>query len=144
MVDNARHDVAYGEDSIILKTTVGFLYPIMMLFGFYVILNGQDTPGGGFQGGGVLAAIFVARFVVHPVDDTDRERLHVMQRTFIALILLTPIVVLFTGFVTRFPEYNGAYLTLMNVLIGLQVGVELGVAVLRFGFFEGVGQTWHL
>jgi hypothetical protein len=78
------------------------------------------------------------------VDDTDRERLHVMQRTFIALILLTPIVVLFTGFVTRFPEYNGAYLTLMNVLIGLQVGVELGVAVLRFGFFEGVGQTWHL
>lgn len=143
MTDISR-DVAYGEESIILKTTVGLLYPVMMLFAFYVILNGQDTPGGGFQGGGVLASVFVARFIIHPVDDTDRGRLHTMQRVFIALILLTPMLVLFTGFVTRYPEYSGAYLTLMNVLIGLQVGVELGVAVLRFGFFQGVGQTWRL
>ena len=143
MTDAGRH-ASYGEESIILTTTIGLLYPVMMLFAFYVILNGQDTPGGGFQGGGVLASIFVARFVIYPVDDMDRERLHVMQRVFIALILLTPILLLFTGFVTRYPEYHRVYLTLMNVLIGLQVGVELGVAVLRFGFFQGIGQTWHL
>ena len=141
---DAGVDITYGEESIILRTTVGLLYPIMLLFGFYVILNGQDTPGGGFQGGGVLASVFVARFIVHPVDDTDREALHLMQRIFISLILLTPVVALFTGLVTRHPEYREAYLVLMNVLIGLQVGVELGVAVLRFGFFQGVGKTWHL
>jgi multicomponent Na+:H+ antiporter subunit B len=143
MSDFSR-DVAGDDESAILKITIGLLYPVMILFGFYLILNGQDTPGGGFQGGGVLASIFVARFIIHPVDDTDRALLHTMQRIFIMLILLTPVVVLFTGFVTRYPEYHRAYLTLMNVLIGLQVGVELGVAVLRFGFFQGVGQTWHL
>ena len=137
-------DAAVRDESIILRMVVGLLYPFIMLFGFHVILNGHYTPGGGFQGGSVLASIFVARFVVYPVEDTDAEAMHSVQRAFLALILVAPMILLFTGFVARFPEYRSAYLTLMDVLIGVQVGLGLGVAVLRFAFFQGVGQTWHL
>ena len=137
-------DTAVGSESIILQLIVGLLYPFMLLFGFYVILNGHYTPGGGFQGGSVLASLFVARYVVYPVEDTDTEVLHAIQRVFLSLILIAPTVLLFTGLVARLPHYRGLYLTTMDVLIGVQVGFGLGVAVLRFAFFQGVGKTWRL
>jgi multicomponent Na+:H+ antiporter subunit B len=132
------------EQSLILEYVIGFLYPFMLMLGFYLIMNGHHTPGGGFQGGSVLAALFVARYVVFPVNDMNSEGLHTIQRVFLALILLTPMLLLFSGFVHRYPQFRSSYLVLMNVLIGLQVGLELGVAVLRFAFFEGVGKVWRL
>lgn len=132
------------EQSLILQVVIGFLYPFMLLLGFYVILNGHYTPGGGFQGGSVLASLFIARYVVFPVSDTDPERLHAFQRIFLAAIVLAPIMVLFTEVVNHNPRFQPLYLTLMDILIGVQVGFGLGVAVLRFAFFEGVGKTWRL
>ncbi|TVR05014.1 MAG: sodium:proton antiporter [Spirochaetaceae bacterium] len=137
-------DIVPGEESIILQMIVALLYPFMLLFGFYVIINGHYTPGGGFQGGSVLASLFVARYVIYPVEDTDSEVLHAIQRVFLSLILVAPMVLLFTGIVTRNPELRTLYLTTMDILIGVQVGLGLGVAILRFAFFEGVGKTWHL
>ena len=132
------------EQSLILQIVIGFLYPFMLLLGFHVIVNGHYTPGGGFQGGSVLAALFVARYVVFPVDDTSPETLHAFQRVFLAAILLAPLILLFPGLINRYPQWRSSYLTLMDILIGVQVGFGLGVAVLRFAFFEGVGKTWQL
>lgn len=132
------------EQSLILQMVIGFLYPFILLLGFHVILNGHYTPGGGFQGGSVLASLFIARYVVFPVDDTSPESLHAFQRVFLAAIVVAPLMLLFTGVVNRYPDYRSLYLTLMDILIGVQVGFGLGVAVLRFAFFEGVGKTWRL
>lgn len=132
------------EQSMILEVVVGFLYPFMLLLGFFIIMNGHRTPGGGFQGGSILAALFIARYIVYPLNDMNSERLHAFQRVFLALILITPMLMLFSGFLHRFPEFRTLYLMGMNVLIGFQVGLELGVVVLRFAFFEGVGKTWRL
>ena len=139
---NPGHELP--EQSLILEVVIGFLYPFMLLLGFFIILNGHHSPGGGFQGGSILAALFIARYIVFPVHDINNDTLHVLQRFFLAMILLTPMLLLFTGFIHRNPEFRSWYLLLMNILIGLQVGLELGVAVLRFAFFEGVGKTWHL
>lgn len=140
--DSALHDLP-GQ-SLILEVVIGFLYPFMLLLGFHVILNGHYTPGGGFQGGGVLATLFIARYVIFPENDMASEDLHMHQRIFLALILLAPTGLLFTGLVNRHPEFQSLYLTLMDILIGLQVGFGLGVAVLRFAFFQGVGKVWRL
>lgn len=40
----------------ILQTVAKVLCPIIFLFGIYVVLNGQLSPGGGFSGGAVLGA----------------------------------------------------------------------------------------
>ncbi len=133
-----------SEFSPIITRIVGLLYPFMLLLGFYIILNGHYTPGGGFQGGSVLATLFIARYVVYPVEDLDDETFHLYERLFLALILLAPILVLFTGTVSAYPEYRALYLTVMDVFIGLQVGLGLAVVVFRFAFFEGVGKRWRL
>lgn len=43
------------NDPIILLVSRG-LTPFIMLFGLYVIFHGHYSPGGGFQGGAMLAA----------------------------------------------------------------------------------------
>lgn len=139
-----NHTNDLSDQSLILEVVIGYLYPFMLLLGFHVILNGHYTPGGGFQGGGVLATLFIARYIIFPIPDTDSDRLHMHQRIFLALILLAPTGLLFTGFVNRHPQYHSLYLTLMDILIGLQVGFGLGVAVIRFAFFQGVGKVWKL
>lgn len=133
-----------SEQSLILQVVIGFLYPFILLLGLFVILNGHYTPGGGFQGGSVLASLFIARYVVFPVEDISPERLHALQRVFLAAIVVAPLMVLFTDLVNQYPSFRPLYLTLMDILIGVQVGFGLGVAVLRFAFFEGVGKTWRL
>lgn len=49
---------AYIESTIIM-TTVRVVAPFVMTFGLFVTLHGADSPGGGFQGGVVLASVLV-------------------------------------------------------------------------------------
>ena len=46
----------------IIDLTAGKLAPIVLLFGWYVMLFGHQSPGGGFQGGVVVASgiVFIA------------------------------------------------------------------------------------
>lgn len=44
--------------SLILQTTVRFLFPLFILYSVFVLLVGHDEPGGGFIGGLVGAAAF--------------------------------------------------------------------------------------
>jgi energy-converting hydrogenase B subunit I len=40
----------------IVKTTANILFPFTLIFGLYVIAHGHLTPGGGFQGGAIVAS----------------------------------------------------------------------------------------
>ena len=42
--------------NIILQNTAFLLVAMMMIFGFYVIVNGHLSPGGGFSGGAILGS----------------------------------------------------------------------------------------
>ena len=43
------------DDSILQKVTF-LLFPVIVIFGIYVILNGHISPGGGFSGGAIIGA----------------------------------------------------------------------------------------
>lgn len=133
----------FHQQSTITAVVATLLYPFILMLGFYVIINGHYTPGGGFQGGGILASVFIARYLVYPVEDISDNTLHLYERVFLALIVFGPIVLLFNNFVNEYPQYQMAYLTFMDILIGLQVGLGLSVVVFRFAFFKGVGKSWR-
>jgi multicomponent Na+:H+ antiporter subunit B len=48
--------------NIIVKCGTDFLLPITLVLGFYIILHGHLTPGGGFQGGVIVAAAIALIF----------------------------------------------------------------------------------
>ncbi|RKX69198.1 cation:proton antiporter [candidate division TA06 bacterium] len=45
--------------SLILRTGCRFLFPLILLFGAYIFIHGHLTPGGGFQGGAIIASAFI-------------------------------------------------------------------------------------
>lgn len=45
--------------SLILYTGCRFLFPLILLFGAYIFIHGHLTPGGGFQGGAIIASAFL-------------------------------------------------------------------------------------
>ncbi|MEW5826581.1 MAG: MnhB domain-containing protein [Candidatus Bipolaricaulota bacterium] len=47
-----------NEMSVVVRTVTRMTYGLIILFGFYVIMHGHLTPGGGFQGGAVVASAF--------------------------------------------------------------------------------------
>ena len=53
----ARREQHYEpkDDSILQKVTF-LLFPVIVIFGIYVILNGHISPGGGFSGGAIIGA----------------------------------------------------------------------------------------
>ncbi len=49
----------------IVRTISRLLFPFMFLFGVYVLIHGHLTPGGGFQGGVIIAASVVMLWLAY-------------------------------------------------------------------------------
>lgn len=60
------------KDDAILQLAAKFLVPIIVVFGIYVILNGQNSPGGGFSGGAILGAALILYANAFGIRDTGR------------------------------------------------------------------------
>ena len=51
--------------STIVKTIANFSFPLITIYGLYVIAHGHLTPGGGFQGGAIVATGLALLAVAH-------------------------------------------------------------------------------
>ena len=47
------------DDQIVIRVVAKLMIPFIVIFGLYVITHGDFGPGGGFQGGVVVAAAFI-------------------------------------------------------------------------------------
>lgn len=61
------------QEDIIIKTLCRFLIPFIQLFGLYVIAHGHGSPGGGFQGGCILAASFVLILIAFDLAEAKKR-----------------------------------------------------------------------
>lgn len=130
------------NESEIIGRMVGIVYPFIVLIGFYIILNGHVSPGGGFQGGTILATALITRYLVQPNFSINLERINLIEKFVFFLIVLTPIIYLFEGFQ---PDHstlaNEIYMIVMNTLIGIKVFCGLSIIFYRFVFYENA--TFH-
>jgi multicomponent Na+:H+ antiporter subunit B len=55
------------REQVILRVITKLLTPFILMFGLYVIMHGEISPGGGFQGGVILAAAFILYSLVFGV-----------------------------------------------------------------------------
>ena len=63
---------------VITRVVCRCLVPFIQLFGLYVVMHGHSSPGGGFQGGVILAASFILLVLA---DDRGTLRDHVALGT---------------------------------------------------------------
>lgn len=127
-----------NRDSEIITKMAGMVYPFIILFGFYVILNGHLTPGGGFQGGAVLASVFISRYLAYPVKDIKIKTLQIFEKIFFMAIIAMPVFFVFTEMNKQAGGFNLFYLIAMNLLIGLKVCCGLTIIFLDLYFMKVV------
>lgn len=119
--------------SFILVCISKFLYPFILLFGFYIILHGDVSPGGGFQGGAIIATAFILTYFIHTKKTLNINLLLKLEKVcFIAILIIASISFftkgeLFTNFMKiNIPlEIKRIFLLLLNFLIGLKVAAGL-------------------
>ncbi len=64
----------------IVRRTADIFYPFCLIFGFYVVAHGHLTPGGGFQGGAVMATGAALLLVAHAYEEIiERLRKNTMK-----------------------------------------------------------------
>jgi len=132
----------YTESSEIVQTTLSILFPIILLFGVYIFINGHLTPGGGFQGGAVIASAILFFMLARPNESLSHMMLLRIESlsgfTYVMLGLLG--VILAGGFLDNrviplgdFGSlFSAGLIPLINILIGLKVGSELGSLLQKF------------
>lgn len=60
------------KDQVVLRVITKLLVPCMLVMGAYVITHGELGPGGGFQGGVILAAGFILYGIVFGKPELHR------------------------------------------------------------------------
>lgn len=68
-----EHDQIYEpKNDLILAQAARLLFPFIMLFGVYIVLNGHLSPGGGFSGGAIMGAGLILYLNAYGFKKTQR------------------------------------------------------------------------
>lgn len=125
---------ARTEAGFILKTGADLMFPFLLVTGLCIVLHGHLTPGGGFQGGAILAAAFFVPLLAQPGGPFNERIAAFIEglagAAFIGLGLwallaqgefLTPLF----GKGQLGNIFSAGSLPLLYLAVGLKVGAEL-------------------
>jgi len=141
--------------SKIVRTQANFLYPLIMIFGFYIIAHGHLTPGGGFQGGAVIATGVALIAVAYSYKNVKAwiKKTHLTGAEAIGLLafIITALMGIGTSFFYNWLANSGLIfgervtygvnpgylntagtLPIMNLAVGIEVLGGLGVIIIYY------------
>lgn len=125
-----------NDHSHLMYRSIGVIFPVILLFGLYVIFNGHVSPGGGFQGGAVLSSVLIAKYLGNPTPEFDLDRIQTVEKT--ALLMLMILATLFLTLRVYAVIFHDlvTFFLISNTLIGLKVACGLTIIFYRFAFYE--------
>ena len=116
--------------TVIKETISRVMLPFLLLYSIYIITHGHLTPGGGFQGGVLLASTIILVCIVYGLQKAEhiikRETSHKVE--IVAGILLALLVV-FEFFIRKnlvateslFKVWSGGEIMFLNITAGVMV-----------------------
>jgi multicomponent Na+:H+ antiporter subunit B len=132
----------HKPSSEIVETATQLLLPMVILFGIYVFLNGHLSPGGGFQGGAIIASGTMFLLLALPESHISRVMISFTESLsgFGYVIVGVLGIVLGGGFLDNrimgLGEFGALFsagaIPLIYTFVGLKVGFELSAVLDRF------------
>jgi multicomponent Na+:H+ antiporter subunit B len=124
-------------NSLILRTTIRLLLPLLMLFSIFLLSRGHNEPGGGFAGGLVASAGFALYSLAYDAQ-AARRILHVDPLQLAAGGLLIALTSGLIGWLAGVPFLTGVWIQVLlpgigEVKIGTPLLFDLGVYLLVAG-----------
>lgn len=148
VLGRSRPDARKDPDAgFILRTAADLLFPLLLLVGLFVIVHGHLTPGGGFQGGVILAAAFFVPLLARPGTCFRHRGFAVVEGLAGATFIVTGLLGLVYG--SNFlqplltPGVMGSLLSagtlpVLYMAVGLKVGAELASLIARLAEYEAI------
>jgi multicomponent Na+:H+ antiporter subunit B len=128
--------------SEIVETATELLLPMIILFGVYVFMNGHLSPGGGFQGGAIIASGTMFLLLALPESHISRLMIAITESlSGFSYVVVGVLGVFFAGgfLDNRFLDlgtygdlFSAGAIPLIYTLVGLKVGFELSAVLDRF------------
>jgi multicomponent Na+:H+ antiporter subunit B len=132
----------------LLTMGMRLLVPLFMLLGVYIFVNGHLTPGGGFQGGAVIASGVLLTLLVDPVKHFSHRLIAIIESLsgFFYVSLGAMGLLLAGGFLDNriLPLgelghlFSAGAIPLIYSLIGLKVGAEFSSMLIDFSETEAL------
>jgi len=123
------------------------LSPYIMVFGWYVIIHGHYSPGGGFQGGALLAASIL---LIRVAGGKQIAKLQIQEFATTPLAIIGVLIYFLTGLVAMFtggyfldygqlpiPGMDPAYLRYTGILI-IEIGIGLAVMAILVMIYDNL------
>jgi len=132
----------FAFENQLIKIAVDILFPLIILFGFYIIIHGHLSPGGGFQGGVVIASGFLLMFLAKNDDFSLNHKIISIAEAlsgagFILLGLLG--LLLADSFLGNFLPlgsigslFSGGVIPLIYIFVGIKVAAEITALIEYF------------
>ncbi|MBF0219252.1 MAG: sodium:proton antiporter [Gammaproteobacteria bacterium] len=130
----------------LLATGTQLLVPLILMFGAYVIVNGHLTPGGGFQGGAILASGMLLLLLSDPLRTIGHRLISVVESfSGLAFVLLGILGLLLAGgfldnkilpLGTFGSLFSAGAIPVIYIFIGLKVGAEFSSMLLNLAKTE--------
>jgi multicomponent Na+:H+ antiporter subunit B len=142
--ENIEHNPLFMLDRFkIPELFVSFarvIYPVVLLFGIYVIFNGHLAPGGGFQGGAILATALLILYYIDLKKKTNLEAIFTIEKILYVSLLIIASFSYFTRgvwFTNVMPLASGIdvkaiFLITLNLIIGAKVALGLTAIFIAF------------
>jgi multicomponent Na+:H+ antiporter subunit B len=122
------------SSSLVLSTGCKFLFPFILLFGTYIFLHGHLTPGGGFQGGAIIASGYLLTYLGCPGRRINENRFKAAESLGGLIFVIIGLLGLGLGgyFLFNFlPKgipntlLSAGFIPIIYVAVGFKVGCEL-------------------
>ncbi len=125
-----------AESNFMLQTASTLLFPLILLFGIYVMVYGHLSPGGGFQGGVIIASGVLLLLISHK----NFEVPHTVIVAFETVAGVSYVLIGFMGlllldtFLGNFIPHDianmgmllsGGVIPLIYIIVGIKVGSEM-------------------
>jgi multicomponent Na+:H+ antiporter subunit B len=117
----------------------------VLVFGIYVVAHGNLTPGGGFQGGVILAAALLLVYTAGQAIALERvrpmslvelaEAAGAAAYTLVAIggaVFATVVMANFLGFGTQGSLLSGGIIPVLNVAVGIEVAGAITLILTEF------------
>ena len=129
-----------AEGNFMLKSASKLLFPIITLYGMYVMIYGHLSPGGGFQGGVIIASGVLLLLISHKEFEVPHSVI-VLLETFAGVsYVLIGLIGLFTldVFLGNFLPHDvsqmgvllsGGIIPIIYIVVGIKVGSEMSMIV---------------
>ncbi len=140
MLSEHTKDPHHEESSFILQKASKLLFPIIMLFGVYVMIYGHLSPGGGFQGGVIIASGVLLLLISDQNFEVPHSVISALE-TFagISYVLIGLIgLLVMDKFLGNFLPHDvsemgmllsGGIIPLVYIVVGVKVGSEMSLIV---------------